>query len=190
MSLSHVLVHMSSSSRNSSNNSFWIWKITRQWGGGGQGKREGDNWLSMSLSHVLVHMSTSSRDSSNDNLWILKVASHSLLLSYAFTFINSSCLLLILTLENFMCEKNRIYHYIEGGMIESHPSVYHLQSITRLAKSWMLQILDIGMGFLCPSLNVMTDYFSHSCLKMSKIWMKYMTDSKCLVLTFSDVKGN
>ena len=30
----------------------------------------------------------------------------------------------------------------------------------------MLQILDTRMGFPSPSLNVVIDYFSHSCLKI------------------------
>ena len=50
-------------------------------------------------------------------------------------------------------EKNGIDHHIGGGMRESHPSVQDLQSTTRLTEAWMLQILDIRMGFFCPSRN-------------------------------------
>ena len=77
-------------------------------------------------------------------------------------------------------------------MRESHPSVQDLQSTTRLAESWMLQILDTRMGFPSPSLNVMIDYFSHSCLKIFKICIKRTLDTTfldCLVLTFCDVIG-
>ena len=55
---------------------------------------------------------------------------------------------------------NRIYHHIAEGTRESHPSVHDLQSKTRLAKSWMLQIMDTRMGFPCPFCNVVIDYFS------------------------------
>ena len=52
-------------------------------------------------------------------------------------------------------DKNkRIYHRIEGGMRESHPSVQDLQSTTGLAESWMLQILHTRMRFPHPFLNV------------------------------------
>ena len=55
----------------------------------------------------------------------------------------------------------------------------------------MLQILDTRMGFLSPSLNVVFDYFSHSCLKMcKKICLKHTLDTTflgCLALTFCDV---
>ena len=67
-----------------------------------------------------------------------------------------------------------------------------LQSTTRLAESWMLQILDTRMGFPSPSLNVVIDYFSHSCLKMYKICLKRTLDATfldCLALTFWDVIG-
>ena len=69
---------------------------------------------------------------------------------------------------------------------ESHPSVQGLQSTTKLAKSWMLQILDMRMGFPSPSLNVVIDYFSHSCLNMCKICLD-ATFLDCLALTFCDV---
>ena len=83
---------------------------------------------------------------------------------------------------------------IEGGTRESHLSVQDLQSTTRFAELWMLQILDTRMGFLSPSLNVMIDYFSHdhSCLKMCKICLKCtldMTFLDCLALMFCDVVG-
>ena len=42
----------------------------------------------------------------------------------------------------------------------------------RIAESWMFQILDTRMGFLSRSLNVVIDYFSHSCQKMCKICQK------------------
>ena len=56
----------------------------------------------------------------------------------------------------------------------------------------MLQILDTRMGFPSPSLNVVFDYFSHSCLKMCKICLKRTLDATfldCLALTFCDVIG-
>ena len=45
-----------------------------------------------------------------------------------------------------MSEYNRtyMYHHIVVGTRESHLSFQDLQSTTRLAESWMLQILDIG----------------------------------------------
>ena len=55
---------------------------------------------------------------------------------------------------------NRIYHHTVEGTRESHPSVHDLQSTTRLAESWMLQIMDTRMGFPCPFHNVVIDYFS------------------------------
>ena len=42
---------------------------------------------------------------------------------------------------------NRIYHHTVGGARESHPSVHDLQSTTRLAESWMLQIMDTSAKF-------------------------------------------
>ena len=57
-------------------------------------------------------------------------------------------------------EINRIYHHIVEGTRESNPSVHDLQSTTRLAESWMLQIMDTRMGFPCPFHNVVIDYFS------------------------------
>ena len=57
-------------------------------------------------------------------------------------------------------DTNRIYHHIVEGTRESHPSVHDLQSTTRLAESWMLQIMDTRMGFPCPFHNVVIDYFS------------------------------
>ena len=67
------------------------------------------------------------------------------------------------------------------GLIESNTPlregrgnpIQDLQSTTRLAESWMLQILDTRMGFPSPSLNVVFDYFSHSCPKMCKICLKH-----------------
>ena len=79
---------------------------------------------------------------------------------------------------------NRILHHIEGGTRESHPSVQDLQSTTRLAESWMLKIVDTRMGFPSPSLNVVIDYLSHSCLKMCKICLKCTLDA-----TFSRLFG-
>ena len=67
-----------------------------------------------------------------------------------------------------------------------------MQSATRLAESWMLQILDTRMGFPSPSLNVVFDYFSHSCLKICKICLKRSRNATfldCLALTFCDVIG-
>ena len=55
---------------------------------------------------------------------------------------------------------NRILRHIEGGMRESNPGVWDLQSTTRLTESLMLQTL--GMS---PSLNMVINHFSHSCLK-------------------------
>ena len=49
--------------------------------------------------------------------------------------------------------------HIEVGTRESYPSVQDLQSTTRLAESWILQIFYTRMGFLSPSLNVVIDYF-------------------------------
>ena len=57
----------------------------------------------------------------------------------------------------------------------------------------MLQIFDTRMGFPRPSLNVVIDYFSHSCLKMCKIGIKRTLDATslhCLALTFYDVIGD
>ena len=48
------------------------------------------------------------------------------------------------------------------------------------------------MGFPSPSLNVVFDYFSHSCPKMCKICLKRPLDATfldCLALTFCDVIG-
>ena len=48
------------------------------------------------------------------------------------------------------------------------------------------------MGFLSPSLNVVFDYFSHSCPKMCKICLKRTLDATfldCLALTSCDVIG-
>ena len=45
------------------------------------------------------------------------------------------------------------------GTRESNPSVNDLQSTTRLAESWMLQIIDTRMGFPCPLRNVVIDFF-------------------------------
>ena len=55
---------------------------------------------------------------------------------------------------------NRIYHYTPEGTRESHPSVHDLPSTTRLAESWMSQIMDTRMGFPCPFRRVVIDYFS------------------------------
>ena len=57
-------------------------------------------------------------------------------------------------------ENNRIYHHIAEGTRESHPSVHDLQSKTKLAELWMLQIMGTRMGFPCPFRNVVIDYFS------------------------------
>ena len=62
-----------------------------------------------------------------------------------------------------VAKNNRIYHHTVEGTRESHPSVHDLQSTTRLAESWMLQIMDTRMGFPCPFHNVVIDYFfSHA----------------------------
>ena len=48
------------------------------------------------------------------------------------------------------------------------------------------------MGFPSPSLKVVIDYFSHSCLKMCKICLKRTLDATfldCLALTSRDVIG-
>ena len=48
------------------------------------------------------------------------------------------------------------------------------------------------MGFPSPSLNVVFDYFSHSCPKMCKIYLKRTLDAtflECLALTSCDVIG-
>ena len=48
------------------------------------------------------------------------------------------------------------------------------------------------MGFPSPSLNVVIDYFSHSCLNMCEICLKRTPDTTfldCLALTFCDVIG-
>ena len=69
----------------------------------------------------------------------------------------------------FFAKINRIYHHVAGGTPESHPIVQDLQAMTNLAESWMLQILDMRMGFPSPSRNVVFDYnFSPTC-KMYKI---------------------
>ena len=49
------------------------------------------------------------------------------------------------------------------------------------------------MGFPSPFLNVVFDYFSHSCPKMCKICLKRPLDATfldCLALTFCDVIGD
>ena len=55
---------------------------------------------------------------------------------------------------------NRIYHHTVEEIRESHPSAHDFQSTTRLAESWLLQIMDTRMGFTCPFHNVVIDYFS------------------------------
>ena len=48
------------------------------------------------------------------------------------------------------------------------------------------------MGFPSPSLNVVIDYFCHSCLKMYKICLNSTLDATfldCLALTFCDIIG-
>ena len=55
---------------------------------------------------------------------------------------------------------NRINHYTPEGTRESHPNVHDLQSKTRLAESWMSQIIDTRMEFPCPFRSVVIDYFS------------------------------
>ena len=54
------------------------------------------------------------------------------------------------------------------------------------------RIFDTSMGFPSPFLNVVIDYFSHSCLKFCKICRKRILDATfldCLMLTFNDVIG-
>ena len=68
----------------------------------------------------------------------------------------------------FQLETNRIYQHIAEGTRESHPGVHDLQSMTRLAESWMLQIMDTRIGFPCPFRNVVIDYFSPSPLVCNK----------------------
>ena len=46
------------------------------------------------------------------------------------------------------------------GTRDSHSSVQDLQSTTRHAELWILQIVDMKMGFPCPSHNVMIVNFS------------------------------
>ena len=58
------------------------------------------------------------------------------------------------------CEMKRIYHFTPEGTREFHSSVHDLQSTTRLAESWMLQVIDTRMGFPCPFWNVVIDFFS------------------------------
>ena len=61
-----------------------------------------------------------------------------------------------------------------------------------LSSSGCCKILDTRIGFPSPSLNVVIDYFSHSCLKMCKICIKRTLDATfldCLALTFCDVIG-
>ena len=55
---------------------------------------------------------------------------------------------------------NKICHHVARGTRESHPSVHDLQSMTRLAESLMLQILDTRIRFLSLSHNVVIDNFS------------------------------
>ena len=55
-------------------------------------------------------------------------------------------------------EINIIYHHIVEWTRKSHD----LRSTKRLAESWMLQIIDMRMGFPCPFHNVAIDYFSLS----------------------------
>ena len=96
-------------------------------------------------------------------------------------------------ISGYSCLKsanNRTLQHFEGGTRESNPSVEDLQSTTRHTESWMLQILDTRIGFPSRSLNVVIDYFSHSCLKLCKICLKRTLDATflyCLALTFCDV---
>ena len=59
---------------------------------------------------------------------------------------------------------NRIYHHVAGGTRESHPRVQDLQSTTRLAESWMLQILGHEDG-IPESLPQCGDYSFFSYLQ-------------------------
>ena len=45
-------------------------------------------------------------------------------------------------------------HYVSRAAREYHGIAQDLQSTTRLAELWMLQILDTRMGFPTPSCNV------------------------------------
>ena len=74
---------------------------------------------------------------------------------------------------------------------EIHLSIKDLQSATRLEELWILQILDMRMGFPRPFLSVVFDYFSHSCLKNithQKCTLD-VTFLDCLALTFCGVIG-
>ena len=74
---------------------------------------------------------------------------------------NQRCLWLFRCwLINFASRRKIINQHIVGGTRESHPSVQDLQSTTKLAESWMLQIFDTRMGFPCPSRNVVIDSIS------------------------------
>ena len=58
-----------------------------------------------------------------------------------------------LTLEGkiLKAETNRIYRHIVEGTRESHQSGHDLQSTTRLAESWMLQIIDMSWLIFSPT---------------------------------------
>ena len=58
---------------------------------------------------------------------------------------------LVAPIQTLQSETNRIYHCTPEGTRESHPSVHDLQSSTRLAESWMSQIMDRGWDSLVPS---------------------------------------
>ena len=54
------------------------------------------------------------------------------------------------------------------------------------------KLWTLALGFLSPFLNVVIDYFSHSCLKMCQICLKLTLDATflhCVALTFCDVIG-
>ena len=77
-------------------------------------------------------------------------------------------------------------------MRESHPStVCKICNPRRgLPGHGCRKSLDTRIGFPRPSLNVVIDYFSHSCLKICQIDVQRTPDATfldCLPLTFCDV---
>ena len=75
---------------------------------------------------------------------------------------------------------------------ESHPSVQNFQSRRGLPSRGCSKSWTRGWDSRVPSLNVVFDYFSHSCPKMCKICLKCTPDAPfldCLALTFCYVIG-
>ena len=95
------------------------------------------------------------------------------------------------SLKFYSGEINRIYHHNEGGTRESHPSVQDLQSWIRLAKSWILQILNMRMGFPCPFHNVVIVFSTlHKNVQNRYKMQTRCNFLDCLALTFCGVRDD